>query len=245
YCLFRTGSREVDGVGNQTIKIKKSNGIVTQVLSLFDTHAYTDGDYFGISRKYDNIHDNQLTWYKDKISSVTQYNREIEPTSGIVKSLVFFHIPIHAYRDAWKEFYLNGKKNTRDVVWVYGQMGDFGGQNASGQVTYAVYCGVGDTDNAFDAFLNTGSAQATFCGHDHFNYQALLYKGIQLTYSYSIDCLVLPHIDKYGAQRGCTTIMVNTDGTFSSQLHNYYQEYATQEERDAVTMEPYYSDNGY
>ncbi|MEG1706878.1 MAG: metallophosphoesterase, partial [Clostridia bacterium] len=196
HCLFMMGSKDADGVGNQTIKVKKGNGVVTQVLSLFDSHAYTDGDVLGINWKYDNFHENQLTWYQNKINTVTESNKTIEPTCGIVKSLAFFHIPFHAYRDAWKEYYLNNKADTVNVKRVYGEMGEKGGINASGQETYAVFCGVGETDKTFDAFVNSKSLQGAFCGHDHLNNQALLYKGIQLTYSYSIDCLAYASINQ-------------------------------------------------
>lgn len=66
----------------------------------------------------------------------------------------------------------------------------------------------------FDTAVELGSTQAIFFGHDHYNNQSLEYKGIRMTYGYSIDYLAMPGIDKDTEQRGATLITLKKDGSF-------------------------------
>ena len=71
----------------------------------------------------------------------------------------------------------------------------------------------------------------------------MLYKGIQLTYDYTVDYLAYVGINKYGAQRGCTMITTKPDGSFESKAENYYQDkYTPQKEKETVSMEDFYTD---
>ena len=63
-----------------------------------------------------------------------------------------------------------------------------------------------------------------FCGHDHLNNIVLNYKGVDLTYNYSIDYLAYIGISKQGDQRGCTVVTVNPDGSYEQVHENYYQD---------------------
>ena len=66
---------------------------------------------------------------------------------------------------------------------------------------------------------------------------SLDYKGIRLTYGYSIDYLAYFGIMKYGAQRGCTMIDIAPDGSFTSTLENYYQDkYSSVKAKEQVDM---------
>lgn len=95
----------------------------------------------------------------------------------------------------------------------------------------------------FDAFLNSNSTQGAFFGHDHLNNFALNYKGVQLTYGYSIDYLAYSGISKYGLQRGCTIITIKPDGSFDCQLENYYQDkYQALNPKESVLMQDYNDD---
>lgn len=66
----------------------------------------------------------------------------------------------------------------------------------------------------FDTAVSLGSTKAMFCGHDHYNNISLEYKGIRLTYGYSIDYLVMPGIEKDTKQRGGTLISIDRTGKF-------------------------------
>lgn len=228
YCLFQAGEKDVDGYGNSAILVKNSKGVITQSLFLFDSHSYTDGDYFGALWKYDSIHENQIEWYKNLVLNFNAQNAEaIEKgytteeeknealkNFGTVPSLAFYHIPSEEFRTAWKEYCANGRQDTEDVKWIYGTAGE-GGR--------VICCGI-HPDNLFETMLELGSTKGIFCGHDHLNNFSLDYKGIKLTYGYSIDYLAYAGISKVGTQRGCTLITVSPDGKFAYEGSSYYQD---------------------
>ena len=230
YCLFQKGPEDVDGVGNQIINIKNSKGIVTQSLYLFDSHSYTDNDYFGVLWKYDNIHENQVTWYRETLAETNRKNAETAGKDKVdtVKSLAFFHIPLTEMKDAWDEYAANGYQDTADAKMIYGVAGETG---------KVVYGGVHE-DDLFETMLELGSTKGVFFGHDHYNHFSMDYKGIRLTYGMSVDYLAYPGIYKLGGQRGCTPIVVHPDGTFDYSQQNYYQDkYTAQYDKETVKMQ--------
>lgn len=233
YCLFQAGPEDVDGYGNQVINIKNSDGIVTQSLFVFDSHSYTDGDFLGIMWKYDNIHENQVQWYEQKINEINTANAQKAKELGIeapetVKSAAFFHIPLTEQKDAWDEYAANGYADTENVKLHYGVAGETG---------KVVYCGIGE-DGLFEKMQELGSTKAIFCGHDHYNNFSLDYKGIRLTYGMSVDYLAYPGIYQKGSQRGCTVITFSPDGSFNCIAENYYQDkYASVYDKEEVEMQ--------
>lgn len=225
-CLYQRGPKDVAGYGNSVIKVKNSRGVVTQALVTLDSHSYTNGDALGVLWKYDNLHQDQIDWFVKNMQAINADNKKIDATVGDVKSLAFFHIALPEYRDAYKEYYENGKKNTERVTYAYGNMGESMRKNSEGVETYGVFCGMGQ-----DEFFEQGSAnglQGVFCGHDHYNNFSLFYTKdghtVRLTYGMSIDYLAYPIIWKKANQRGCTLITVSPDGTFDCASSSYYQE---------------------
>ena len=94
----------------------------------------------------------------------------------------------------------------------------------------------------FDKALALGSTQGMFCGHDHLNNFSINYKGIRLSYGYSIDYLAYSGIMKFGLQRGCTVIHVLPDGSFDCHLENYYQDkYKSVKEKEQVELNREYN----
>jgi len=233
FCIFEAGPEEVDGYGNQIINVKNSDGIITQALYVIDSHSYVDGDILGIMWKYDNIHENQVQWYKDTIKALNEENNETykklgKKTESDIKSAAFFHIPLTEQKDAWYEYAENDFKDTENVKFHYG---------VAGESKKVVYCGIGE-DEMFEAMLETGSTKAVFCGHDHYNNFSVEYKGIRLTYGMSVDYLAYPGIYKKGSQRGCTLINFKPDGSFDCSAQSYYQDkYTGIYEREEVTMQ--------
>ncbi len=233
YCLFESGPEEVDGYGNQVINVKNSEGIITQSLFVFDSHSYVDGDILGIMWKYDNIHENQVEWYKNTVLALNAQNNAVLKELGreensAIKSLAFMHIPLVEQKDAWYEYAENGFEDTENVKYIYG---------VAGESKKVVYPGIKE-DNLFETMLELGSTKGTFCGHDHLNNFSIEYKGIRLTYSLSVDYLAYPGIKNEGTQRGCTVITVSPDGSFDCKAENYYQEkYVSQYEKEKVTMQ--------
>lgn len=228
YSLYQEGSKDVDGYGNHVIKVKNSQGIVKNAYFMFDSHDYTDGDILGIQWKYDNIHENQIQWYKDTVLSIDAKNKAIDPDCPMFTSLAFFHIPLEEYGIAWNEFKNNGYKDTEDVKYYDGWYHE--GDEKS-------YCGI-YPENLFETMLELGSTKGIFCGHDHVNNASLEYKGIRLTYGMSIDYLAYNELNKEGAQRGCTVINLTQDGELSVSLENYYQDkYPSKYEKEEITMQ--------
>ena len=227
YCLYSSGPDEVDGYGNYVIKVKNSKGIITQGLICLDSHSYTDGDFLGIMWKYDNLHENQIEWYKEQVDSMNKEN-EAQGSTDTVKTMVFLHIPLTEYKDALNEFSEAGYNNTENITYYYGIAGETG---------KVVYHGVGE-DNFFETALELDSTKAIFCGHDHYNNFSFDYKGIRLNYGYSVDYLAYPGISKEGSQRGCTVITLLPDSTFEIEALNYYTSgMASEEEKAKVTMQ--------
>ena len=225
HCLFSSGPKEVDGFGNYVINVKNSGGQITQSLYFLDSHSYTDGDFLGIMWKYDNIHQNQVDWYKETVSRLNAQNAK--SGKGNIRSLMFMHIPLVEYRDAWNEYKNNGYADTENVRLVYGTVGE--------KDPY-VYCGMGE-DNLFEAAQECGT-QGIFCGHDHLNAFSLDYKGVRLTYGKSVDYLAYVGIKTLGSQRGCTVIRTSADGSFDCEASSYYDEkYVPVFEKEDVTMQ--------
>jgi len=229
HCLFQAGPEEVDGCGNYVVNIRNSNGNITQSLIMLDSNSYVKmPNPLSNVWNYDCIHANQVEWYKQTIENLKNENNNVMP-----KSLAFFHMPLEEYRDAWYEYKDNGCNDTENVKYNEGK---------AGEVDLIVY----NSDynyGFFDAVLEGGSTQGTFCGHDHLNNFSVDYKGIKLTYGYSVDYLAYQGIMKYGLQRGCTMISVSPDGSFDCHHENYYQDkYSPVQEKENVTMDNYYDE---
>lgn len=228
YCLFENGPDSVDGYGNQIIKVKNSKGIVTNAFFVLDSHSYIDGDVFGIQWKYDNIHENQIEWYKENVLAIDNANKAIEPSYPMFASYCFFHIPLEEYGIAWQEYSANGYKDTENVKNFGGGFYEDGEKS---------YCGI-YPDNFFETALELGSTKGFFCGHDHVNNASIEYKGIRLTYGMSIDYLAYSNLIKEGAQRGCTVLTVSGDGEMNISLENYYQDkYVSKYEKESVSLD--------
>lgn len=233
YCLYQAGPEEVDGYGNQIINVKNTQGIITQTIYIFDSHSYMGGDVLGIMQNYDSIHENQVEWYKETLGKLNAGNDKVYASLGAdtksdIKSTAFFHIPFSEYKDAWFEYMENDHKDTENVKYCFGVMGE------SGRL---IYCSKGE-DMLFETMLELGSTQAVFCGHDHENNFSINYKGIDFNYGMSIDYLAYPGISKLGSQRGCTIITFAPDGSYTHINENYYQDkYVSLYEKEDVTMQ--------
>ena len=222
HCLFLSGPNTVSGSGNYAVKIKNSEGKITQALFMFDSHSYTDNDYLGIRWKYDCIHADQVKWYEETVKELTEENGGETP-----KSLAFFHIPPIEMKNAYDEYKKAGFKDTANVKYIYGKIGEGNEAICCSKYNYGI----------FEAFRKN-STQGVFVGHDHLNTLCVDYKGVRLTYGYSIDYLAYSGINKYGLQRGCTNITIHPDGSFENVGENYYQDkYSPINKKESVDLE--------
>ena len=237
HCLFREGPTDIAGKGNDVIVVRHptADGVeivdaasyaanvgstkISQALVTIDSHSYTDGDYFGIAWKYDNIHQDQIDWYAREMDRLTEMNGGEQ-----VKNLVFFHIPLTEYGVYWNEYKDNGHDDTANVHYVQGKAGESGEKS---------FPGVNDC-LTFETMLTHGG-QGTFCGHDHYNTFAIDVKAttkdadgndvtgvIRLSYGMSIDYLAYVGIASDIEQRGGQEIRIDADGGFATR-HWAYQ----------------------
>ena len=242
YCLYQAGPEDVDGNGNHVIEVKNSKGIITQAMVMMDSQAYVDDTIItSIKGTYDNIHDNQVEWYETEIKRMNAENKAVIKSIqgdangglyknfGTVKTQAFFHIPLVEFGDAWAEFTESNFKDTENVKYIDGIIGE-GGRR--------VFSGFGE-DGLFEKMLELNSTKAMHNGHDHLNCATVEYKGIQFSYGYSIDYLAYIGISKEGSQRGCSMITCKPDSTFSIEKYNYYSDRYELEgfEREEVTMQ--------
>ena len=241
HCLFREGPTDIAGKGNDVIVVRHptTDGVeivdaasyeanvgstkISQALVTIDSHSYTDGDYFGIAWKYDNIHQDQIDWYAAEMDRLTAVNEANGFEDATVKNLVFFHIPLTEYGRYYEEYKDNGHKNTDNVHLLYGKAGESGEKS---------FPGVKDCQMFETMILHGG--QGTFCGHDHYNTYALDVKAtvtaedgskvtgaIRLSYGMSIDYLAYAGIANHIEQRGGTEILTSADGSFATRQWPY------------------------
>lgn len=233
-CLFQMGDEDLEGFGNSVIKVKNSDGVITQALFTIDTNDYEGPLGTG---GYANIDRTQIDWYKATCEKLDAENKtfiengfdgdkkvELQEKFGSVKSLVFLHIPPVEYEYAWNEFSENGYKDTENVKYYYGTLGEN-------------VCHPENDDDFFETVLDCNSTKGIFCGHDHINNFSLDYKGVRLTYGMSVDFAAYRGIDKLGTQRGCTVITLKNDGSFDCYPENYYQDKYESPDKESVTMQ--------
>lgn len=182
---------DITGRSNQIIEIRNTDGTLNQALVLLDSNAYT-GE--GINA-YDYIHDDQVEWYE---RNIVRLNLQENKT---VSSMIFFHMPLQEYRDAYELY----EKDSNDIVYFFGE----NGEKMIDKVCCSDY-----HSKLFDTAVRLGSTKAMFCGHDHYNNLSVEYRGIRLTYGMSIDYLAMPGIEQDTAQRGGTVITLHPDSDF-------------------------------
>lgn len=227
YCLFDRGPEDVFGECNHVITVRNTDGIITKSIIMIDSNSYTDEDALGFNWVYDNIHQDQIDWYKATIESHNAHNKSINPNiEGTVESLLFMHIPLMEVRDAYNEYLAAGETDTENVKHLFGEVGE--------SAPY-VYCSE-EKEEMFETILELNSTKAIFYGHDHLNNIVLDYKGVALSYGYSVDYFAYIGIDKTGSQRGCTMITCDDGGAIYITHENYYQDkYVPLYEKESVS----------
>lgn len=184
---------DIYGRSNQMIEIRHNDGQLMQALFLIDSN-----DYISTSTKineYDYIHDDQVKWYEKNVLSLS------EKEGYTIPSMLFFHIPLREYITA-NDLY---EKGSKEVKYYYGILGE---------TMIDKICASKYDSQLFDTAVKLKSTKAMFFGHDHYNNQSLEYKGIRMTYGYSIDYLAMPGIEDDKEQRGATLIIVDKEGKF-------------------------------
>ena len=207
YCLFTESPDDTFGESNHIITVKNSLGLVTSAYVMLDSNAYTDKDVFGLGWDYDNIHEDQIAWYRESIEYYTAKNLEVygaldedlRPEGfdlSAVRSYMYMHIPpaemLESYNEAAK-----GDISDHDRYGIAGE---------SGKVVYSSEY----PDLLFETVVELGSTKGIFFGHDHLNSLRFTREGVYMSYGLSIDYSA--YAGDTGYQRGCTLLTVRAGG---------------------------------
>ena len=157
--IFKKGPNNIGGVGNYVINVTE-NGKIVESLIMMDTHAKRQYPEFDNQWFYDYIYDGQMDWYRWVLDGLKAQNG-----GEMVESMLFIHIPLCEYLDAYKAWEASGFDE---------EMG-FGNKHED------VYCGKINS-GMFDLIKEIGSTKYVFAGHDHSNNYSVLYEGVRLTY---------------------------------------------------------------
>ena len=155
YCVFKDiQDDEVFGNANFAINLVENGVAHTQVI-IMDSNRYNFGEYIG----YDYIKQNQIDWYKN-LTDYSKVNNEY------VTSLLFFHIPLPEFADAWK---LHEQDPVNYPLLFEGGVNDEA-------------CSCPLINSGFFDVLKTHGSKGVFVGHDHIDNWAMVYQGVTLSY---------------------------------------------------------------
>lgn len=244
YCIFESNF-DGYGVTNQCILLKDNNGKIKKVLMVIDSNDYVDTSLrASINWLYDTIHDEQVEWAKQTIETLSSKE------GHLLKSLFFFHIPIGEFETAYRELKANDFNDTVDTKYIEGVWDEEVSEEMGGRIWYGgcQYTEVDprDNDKLFEELgpEGLGSMEAIFVGHDHTNNVTVSYKGVLLSYGYSIDNLAYTDLAKYGLQRGATVVTVKNDGSFSQVHKNAYLDYGVEKDKFYdINLDEYYKND--
>lgn len=238
YCIFHSDFNDY-GVSNQCILLKNTNGNIRKAIMLIDSNDYID-DSLSASMNwlYDVIHDEQVKWAKDLLTSLGG--------GTPVKSLFFCHIPVGEFEEAYRELKANNFADTENTKYISGVWDEIVDPDMGGRIWYGG-CHTDkapkDNDTFFEQLGPDGinSLEALFCGHDHTNNAVVTYKGVYLAYGNSLDNIAYDDIALYGLQRGSMIVTVKGDNTFTIVHKNAYLDYGVDAHKFYdVNLEKYY-----
>lgn len=152
---------------------------VSQLVYCLDSHAAYR--IRAISR-YDWIHYDQIAWYRQQSRRFTRENGGTP-----LPAVAFFHIALPEFAEAF-DYFSGGKKMKTGVPGVVGEKGEN-------------VCCPKLNSGFFKSMLECGDVRGVFCGHDHDNDYALVWKNIMLAYGrYSGGNTVYNNIGKNGVR---------------------------------------------
>lgn len=231
YCFFDSEYSDTDNkmpsVTNQCVVLKNNDGTIRKALMLIDSNDYISRSISAsINWEYDVIHEKQIDWAESTIKDLSSKAGED------VKSLFFHHIPTGEFETAFRELKNNNWQDTATTKYIEGVWDEEASDKIDGGRIW--YGGCKDRETApedIDKFFERmgpegiNTMEGVFVGHDHTNNAVVEYKGVTLSYGYSLDNTAYTGIAKWGKQRGCTVISVKSDGTWTQKHKNVYVDY--------------------
>lgn len=194
-CVFKDIQDDgVQGNANFAINLMKDDKVFEQLI-VMDSNRYYYGSYFG----YDYIKQDQIDWYKDLVNHTARENG-----GEVVKSLLFYHIPLPEVNDAWDK----AQTGEDGAVLKYGEKGE-------------APCNPEYNSGFFDVIVEKGSTTGMYFGHDHLNNFIVNYKGIDFAYGIKSTDRIY-----YGdSMLGGRTIILHEDHTVDYEhIYHTYEE---------------------
>ena len=182
YCLFRRGDENIDGEGNDYIKLLNADGTLSEVVFFMDSHA---GGFVG----YDHVHENQIAWYKDTVDALNAKHLDF-------RSIMFIHIPPLEYETMYQRY----QSGDSDIVMLYGEIGETISEGKD-LGFYDALCEMDTTEYVFFGHDHKNSA-ALYDKND----------GIVLSYTPTIDYSAYPFAKFVIERRGGNRISVAANG---------------------------------
>lgn len=167
HCLTRNEDAGY-GYGNSVFLLKNSQNKIAQAVFLLDSdQRMTEESCAEIGQPYVSgsafLRPCQVEWYKRRVDELTAIN-----DGDVPKSLMYFHIPLHEFDEAY------GNWDDPRVKRLYGDTWE--------QIDRSCY-----STGMFEAIKEKESTQAVICGHDHINCFCLEYDGVKLMYSLGLQ----------------------------------------------------------
>lgn len=202
-CLFTVNPKdtEIDGYGNQVIKIYNEDMTLNNLLFLFDSHSTIKGKPL----KYDSIKESQIVWYEETVGkySTEEYGFSEGET---VPSIAYIHVPLTEFAEAWDLCNAGGG----EAEYIRGVCDE--------KILSPYVSDKYPKSRIFEAMVALGSTKAVYCGHNHMNNFAVRYKGIELSFCKSIVYLGLHGIHKTDDYRGGTLVSLDAAGNYTDEM---------------------------
>ena len=128
---------------------------IFEQLYILDSNRY----YFGFDNiGYDYIKESQINWYEQMVNYTKSTNN-----NEIVDSLMFFHIPLPEFDDAWNSY----KEGKSELI-------------TGNKLEKS--CPSNYNSGLFEKIKELKSTKGVFVGHDHINDFIIKYEGVYLGY---------------------------------------------------------------
>lgn len=153
YCIMSDeGAMEVEGIGNHILPVYNLQGIAEKLIYCMDSRSYSLAKDQGVEG-YGWFDQSQIRWF-------TENNEKWLTKNPDIQSLMFFHIPLHEYAQAFDhgEFKL-GKRKEKE-------------------------CSPKINTGMFAEMVLQRNVLGTFVGHDHVNNYVAQLHNIALCYGY-------------------------------------------------------------
>ena len=153
YCVLSDeGGMEVEGIGNHILPVYNQQGIAEKLIYGMDSRSYSLAKDQGVEG-YGWFDQSQIRWF-------TENNEKWHTENPDIQALLFFHIPLHEYAQAFDhgEFKL-GKRKEKE-------------------------CSPKINTGMFAEMVLQRNVLGTFVGHDHVNNYVAQLHNIALCYGY-------------------------------------------------------------